>query len=63
MESTVYWAVVRNADKRMAYIEISSLGNNKWNVLLDDNEFTLRSQAQSFWELLEQGLQHQKDIS
>ena len=48
----VFWAVVRNQTTRHTYIEIGELGKNKWSVVLDGKEFTIKSTSTDFFELL-----------
>lgn len=54
--TTIYWAVVRNEDKRHTYIELEHLGKNKWGVVLDDLEMTVKSDSPDFWDVLTEAL-------
>lgn len=51
-EPTIYWAVVRNQTTRHTYIEIEHLGKNKWGVVLDDLEMTIKSDSPEFFDVL-----------
>ena len=51
-----YWCIIRNGPERHGYVEISHLGGDKWAVVLDDREFTIKSTARDFYELLEVAL-------
>lgn len=55
-ETTIYWSVVRNQTDRHTYIELDHLGKNKWGVVLDDLEFTVKSDSPDFWDVLQAAL-------
>lgn len=53
---SIYWAVVKDQNKRKHYFELEELPGNKWGVLLDDDEFTVESDSPDFWDLLKLAL-------
>jgi hypothetical protein len=54
----IYWATVRDNNKRLTYIEITQLGNNRWGVLFgDEHEFTVKTEATDFFSVLHVSLQ------
>lgn len=49
---SIYWALVKDQNKRKHELVIEELPNNKWGVQLDDEEFTIESDSPDFWDLL-----------
>lgn len=49
---SIYWAVIKDQNKRKHSFVIEELPANKWGVQLDDEEFTIESDSPDFWDLL-----------
>jgi hypothetical protein len=52
----IYWGVIRNQKDRHTYIELEDLGNGKWGILLDDQEFTIKTDSTNFFDILYEAL-------
>lgn len=52
----IYWGVIRNQKDRYTYIELEDLGNGKWVVLLEDQEFTIKTDSTNFFDILYEAL-------
>jgi hypothetical protein len=54
--NTIFWGVIRNQKDRHTYIELEDLGNGKWGILLDDQEFTIKTDSTNFFDILYEAL-------
>jgi hypothetical protein len=52
----IYWGVIRNQKDRHTYIELEDLGNGKWGILLEDQEFTIKTDSTNFFDILYEAL-------
>lgn len=52
----IYWAVVRNQNKRHSYLEVAQHSGNRWSVVIDDKEFIVRSTSTDFLVVLHEAL-------
>jgi len=57
MSANIYWAVVRNQTIRANYIEAEQVSPKKWVVLLGDDEFTIKTTSNDFFEVLKLALE------
>lgn len=63
MENVIYWAVVRNQTKRDTYIELTYIGNNKWEAIFGDQEFKFSSAGQDFLSVLVDAVKNIEDTN
>lgn len=56
-DSNIYWFVLRQGTKHELYVELESLGRNRWNVLLGEDEFTFRTKSKDILTVLSEAIQ------
>lgn len=62
-DETIYWAVIRNQNKRHTYLELEDKGRGKWGVVLGDLEFTFKpTPSEDFFDLLGQAITFSKTL-
>lgn len=50
--NTLYWAVFRDQAAHHMYIEIEDLGRNRWQCVVGEDEFVVRSKSKDFLTVL-----------
>lgn len=58
----IYWATVRDQNKRVTYFEMEEVADGKWSVVLDDREVTVKLDSQNPWRILQAALNAQFPI-
>ena len=56
----VYWATIRQLDKRVDYLEISQTSDMRWAVKVDGHDYSVRTGSKNFWDILHAALELRK---
>lgn len=60
MDKITYWANIRNSADQAAYFELSQISKGRWKVVLNFEEFIIKSTSTDPFEVLEEALKRRK---
>lgn len=51
-DNPLYWAVFRDQTKHESYFELEYVGRNRWNCVVGEEEFSIRTKERDFLTVL-----------